>query len=85
MHGPPMAAGDSSSEPAYKAMIHSHDKLVIALSTDILTISGVLLAKEFIPAEISSKMLLPNFTAQEKATIVVNAVTDKIKNCPQTL
>ena len=51
-----------SSEPAYKAMIHCHDKLVTALSTDIITISGVLLAKEFIPSEISNKMLLPNFT-----------------------
>ena len=51
---------DTSLEPAYKAIIHCHDKLVTALSNDILTVSGVLVAKEFIPAELSSKMLLPN-------------------------
>ena len=72
-----------SSEPAYKAMIHSHDKLVTAISTDIITMSGVLLAKEFIPFEMSSKMLLPNFTEREKATILVNAVTDRINVAPK--
>ena len=79
MHDSPMisASADTSSEPAYKAMIHCHDKLVTALSSDITTMSGILLAKEFIPAELSSKMLLPNFTPQEKATILINVVTDK--------
>ena len=73
---------DASLEPAYKAIIHCSDKLVTALSTDILSISGVLVAKEFIPAESSSKMLLPNLTPQEKATILVIAITEKIKLVP---
>ena len=71
-----------SSEPAYKAMIRYHDKLVTAISADVITMSGVLLAKEFIPSEMSSKMLLPNFTEREKATILVNAVTEKINIIP---
>ena len=73
---------DVSLEPAYKAIIHCRDKLVTALSTDIISISGVLVAKEFIPAESSSKMLLPNLTPQEKATILVIAITEKIKLVP---
>ena len=72
-----------SSEPAYKAMIRCHDKLVTAITADVITMSGVLLAKEFIPSEMSSKMLLPNFTEQEKATILVNAVIDKINVAPK--
>ena len=72
-----------SSEPAYKAMIRSHDKLVTAISIDIISMAGVLLAKEFIPPEISSKMLLPNLTEREKATILVNAVTDKVDVAPK--
>ena len=76
------ASVDMSLEPAYNAIIHCRDKLVTALSTDILTISGVLVAKEFIPAESSSKMLLPNLTPQEKATILVIAITEKIKLVP---
>ena len=77
MHNSQMisASTDKGSEPVYKVMIHCYDKLVTALSTDIITISGVLLAKQLIPAELSSKMLLPNFTPQEKATILVNIVT----------
>ena len=73
---------DAGLEPAYKAIIRCHDKLVIALSNDILTISGVLVAKEFIPAELSSKMLLPILTPQEKATMLVIAITEKIKLAP---
>ena len=73
---------DAGLEPACKAIIRCHDKLVTALSNDILTISGVLVAKEFIPAESSSKMLLPNLTPQEKATMLVIAITEKIKLVP---
>ena len=48
------------SEPAYKVMIHSHDKLVTALSTDLLSVTGVLVANEFVPAEILNEMLSPS-------------------------
>ena len=73
---------DASVEPAYKAIIHCHDKLVTALSTDVLSISNTLFAKEFIPDETFKKMLLPTLPQQEKATILVIAITEKIKLVP---
>ena len=77
------ASIDTSSEPPYKAIIHCHDKLVMALSNDLLSISGILLANEFISSQVSSKMLLPTLISQEKATILVNAVVNKIKVAPK--
>ena len=70
------------SESAYKVIIHCHDKLVTALSTDILSISGILLAKEFISEETHSKMLLTTSTPKKKATDLVIAITEKIKLVP---
>ena len=67
----------------YKAMLAYHDKLVITLATDYLNIAGVLLARGFISDEISAKMLLPSSTPNEKATILVTAVREKIKLTPQ--
>ena len=78
----PASVPNATSVDAYKAIIRCHDDLVTAISTDILTISGILVAKEFIPAESSSKMLLPNLTPQEKATSLVIAITKKIKLVP---
>lgn len=77
----PSASTDTSSEPAYKAIIHSHDKLVTALSTDLLSITGILVANEFVPAEILNIMLSPS-TPQEKVTRLVIAITEKIKLVP---
>ena len=57
---------DASVEPVYKAIIRCHDKLVTALSTDVLSISNTLFAKEFIPDETFKKMLLPTLPQQEK-------------------
>ena len=73
---------DTSIEPAYKTMIHCHDKLVTALSTDILSMSGILLAKEFISEEVHSKMCLTTLTREEKATDLVIAIRKKIKLVP---
>ena len=73
---------DASVEPVYKAIIRCHDKLVTALSTDVLSISNTLFAKEFIPDETFKKMLLPTLPQQEKATILVIAITEKIKLVP---
>ena len=70
------------SESAYKVIIRCHDKLVTALSTDILSISGILLAKEFISEETHSKMLLATSTPKKKATDLVIAITEKIKLVP---
>ena len=61
---------------------HCHDKLVTALSNDLLSISGILLANEFISEEVHSKMLLPTATPEEKATDLVNALRRKIKLVP---
>ena len=76
------ASIDLRSVSAYKAIIHCHDKLVTALSTDILSISGILLAKEFISEETHSKMLLTTSTPKKKATDLVIAITEKIKLVP---
>ena len=75
------ASVDLSSESVYNAMIHCRDKLVIALSTDILGITNTLVAREFVPAEMSNRMLSSS-TPQERATILVVAITEKIKLAP---
>ena len=72
----------STNVSSETAMVHCYKKLVIALSIDCLNMSQILFAKEFIPRSISDKMLLFALTPQEKATILVNAVTDKIKLAP---
>ena len=51
--------GDTSRE--HTTMLKCSDKLAISLSTDILHMAEVLLAKEFITEEIHSKMLLSSF------------------------
>ena len=63
-------------------MVKCSDKLVISLSTDILHMAEVLLAKEFITEEIHSKMLLSSFTPQMKASILVSADRNKINIAP---
>ena len=73
---------NASIEPAYKTIIHCHDKLVTALSTDILSISGILLANEFISEEVHSKMCITTLTREEKATDLVTAIRKKIKLVP---
>ena len=67
----------------YKAMLTCHDKLVTALATDYLTIAGALLAHGFVSEEVSAKMLLPSSTPNEKATVIVTAVRERIKIAPQ--
>ena len=63
-------------------MLTYHDQLVAALSTDYLSIAGVLLARGFISAEIHAQMLLSS-TPSKMANILVNTVRDKIKVAPQ--
>ena len=66
----------------YKAMVTFHNQLITAIATDYLNIAGILLAEGFISDEISAKMLLPYSTPNEKATILIIAVRDKIKLAP---
>ena len=59
------------------------DKLINAISSDTLNIAGVLQEYEFISDEVSVKILRPSSTPQEKATILVSAIREKIKTAPK--
>ena len=73
---------DRASSKEHTSMVKCNDKLVLSLSTDILHVAEVLLAKEFISEETHSKMLLSSSTPQMKASILVSAVRNKIKIAP---
>lgn len=73
---------DNSAE--YKAMVLCHDKLVIALSNGVLSISQKLFANGIISEEINEKTLLPSAIPQEKAAILINNVRKKIEINPTT-
>ena len=70
----------SIKNEANKAMLTCHDKLVTALATDYLNVAGFLLARGFITDEISAKMLPTSSTPNEKASTLVTAVREMIKN-----
>ena len=59
------------------------DKLINVISADTLNVAGVLSEHDFISDEVSGKVLRPSSTLQEKATILVNAVREKIKTTPK--
>ena len=59
------------------------DKLINAVFPNTLSIAGVLLEYELIPDEVPSKILRPSSTPQEKATILVSAIMEKIKTDPK--
>ena len=59
------------------------DKLINAISADTLNIAGVLQEYEFISDEVSVKILCPSSTPQEKITILVRAIREKIKTAPK--
>ena len=82
-HDASTSGGVSRSEPVHKTLIHFHDKIVTAFSTDILSISEELVANEFVPVELSEKMINPSSTSKEKAIILLNAVINKIKIAPK--
>ena len=78
-------SGSSSASEAqdpYKVMVHCHDKLVTALSSDPQSVANTLVAKGFIPPNISEIMHL-NIIPQEKATILVEAIRGQIKIAPR--
>ena len=77
------ASFDMSLDPAaHKAIERCHDKLVTALSTDILSISNILFEKEFISEEMHGKLLLTTVTEDKRATDLVIAIRKKIKLVP---
>ena len=72
----------SNPSPEVKSiLIRTHD-LMAALSNEPLGMAGILLGKGFISSEIMSKMLIVSYTPTEKATILVEAVGNKIKLAP---
>ena len=80
----PMAIApvDTSSKHAYEIMIHCHKKLVTALSTDVLSISGILLERKFISESVYNRMRLPTITEEERASDLVMSITKKIQLAP---
>jgi hypothetical protein len=61
--------------------ILTHD-LMLALSNEPLGVAGSLLSKGFISGEIMSKVLIISYTPTEKATILIEAVRNKIELAP---
>jgi hypothetical protein len=55
---------------------------MLALSNEPLSVAGSLLSKRFISGEIMSKVLLISYTPTEKATILIEAVRNKIELAP---
>ena len=72
----------STPSPEVNAiLIRTHD-LMIALSNEPVGVAGILLSKGFISEEIMSKMLIVSYTQIEKATILIEAVRNKVKLAP---
>ena len=72
----------SNSPPEVNAItIQTHD-LVLALSNEPVGVAGILLGKGFISAEIMSKILVVSYTPTEKATILIEAIRNKIELAP---
>ena len=68
--------------PEVKAiLIRTHD-LMLALANEPLGMAGMLLSKGFISGEIMSKMLVVSYTSTEKATILIEAVRNKVELAP---
>ena len=75
------ASSTWTSEP-YQVMVRFSDELITALSPNPLGIAGILLAKGLIPEKIEAQMQQPS-APREKATILVTAVTQRIKISPK--
>ena len=58
-------------------------QLIDAIVADTLSVAVALQEQEFISDEVSGKILRPSSNPQEKATILVNAVREKIKTAPK--
>ena len=72
----------SNPSPEVNAItIQTHD-LMLALSNEPVGVAGILLGKGFISGETMSKMLVVSYTPIEKATILVEAVRNKIELAP---
>ena len=58
-------------------------QLIDAIAADTLSVAVALQEQEFISDEVSGKILRPSSNPEEKATILINAVREKIKTAPK--
>ena len=72
-----------SENKEYQTILIYQKQLINAISTNTLSIAVALQEHEFISDEISGKTLRPSSSPQEKATILVSAVREKIKTAPK--
>ena len=63
-------------------LMQTHD-LMRALSIDPVGVAGILLCKGFVSEETMSRMLIVSYTPNEKATILIEAVRNKIALAPE--
>ena len=82
-HAQQSAEITASENKEFQTILTYQDQLINAISGDTLSIAGVLREYEFISDDISSKILCPSSTPQEKATILVDAIREKIKSAPK--
>ena len=75
-----MAANPSPEVDAI--LMRTHD-LMRALSNEPVGVAGILLGKGFVCEETMSKMLIVSYTPNEKATILIEAVRNKIAVAPE--
>ena len=68
--------------PEVKSILIRTPDLMTALSNEPLGVAGILLSKGFISGEIMSKLLVVSYTAKEKATILIEAVRNRIDISP---
>ena len=72
----------NSSYPEVNSILIRTPDLMSALSNEPLEVAGTLLGKGFISGEVMSKMLVVSYTPTEKATILIEAVRNKIAVAP---
>jgi hypothetical protein len=79
--GPPLKMASNPSPEVNAITMLTHD-LMLALSSEPLDVAGTLLSKGFISEETMSKMLIVSYTPKEKATILIEAVRNKVELAP---
>ena len=71
--------------PAYYAIIACNDKLISTLSADPLSVATTLVARGFIPPNTEAEMRITSFTPNQKASILMEAIRNKVKTNPRRL
>ena len=80
--GPPLKMASNPSPEVKAILIRTHD-LMLALSNEPVGVAGILLGEGFVSEETMSKMLIVSYTPNEKATILIEAVRNKIALAPE--